>query len=222
MFNHFSSHLLLHLSVDHLFSLMPLPPVALFTGKRPPDPSVGLSTSLDLPLISFQFSNHWTIPVICFQFSRPLILLLNLFSSQSLLDFLFICFPFNLPVSFCWSLYQPHFCVALISVQQPLDPAVDLFNNPIFVLIWFQFNNPLILLLLASAAVSIFMRQVDDAISITVVSFVPLPPFLKIFFLFNISTSRVGTCVSHENLRLFSPGGIGQYSNLICDLHKNH
>ena len=34
-----------------------------------------------------------------------------------------------------------------------------------------QFKNPLILLLLASACVSVFMRQFDDAISITVVSF---------------------------------------------------
>lgn len=32
----------------------------------------------------------------------------------------------------------------------------------------FQFKNPLILLLLASAAVSVLMRQVDDAISIAV------------------------------------------------------
>ncbi|XP_026688831.1 calcium-transporting ATPase type 2C member 1-like isoform X5 [Diaphorina citri] len=33
-----------------------------------------------------------------------------------------------------------------------------------------QFKNPLILLLLASALVSVFMKQFDDAISITVVS----------------------------------------------------
>jgi len=34
----------------------------------------------------------------------------------------------------------------------------------------FQFKEPLILLLLASALVSAIMRQLDDAISITVVS----------------------------------------------------
>ena len=38
-----------------------------------------------------------------------------------------------------------------------------------FVVFIFQFNNPLILLLLGSAVVSIFMRQFDDAVSITVV-----------------------------------------------------
>jgi len=33
-----------------------------------------------------------------------------------------------------------------------------------------QFKDPLIMLLLASACVSIFMQQIDDAVSITVVS----------------------------------------------------
>lgn len=33
----------------------------------------------------------------------------------------------------------------------------------------FQFKNPLILLLLASALVSVFMNQLDDAFSITTV-----------------------------------------------------
>jgi len=38
------------------------------------------------------------------------------------------------------------------------------------VVVYLQFKDPLILLLLASASVSIFMQQFDDAISITVVS----------------------------------------------------
>ena len=42
----------------------------------------------------------------------------------------------------------------------------------------FQFNNPLIILLLASAVVSVFMKQVDDAISITVVSEILIPTHL--------------------------------------------
>lgn len=34
----------------------------------------------------------------------------------------------------------------------------------------FQFKNPLIMLLLASAVISVVMHQFDDAVSITVVS----------------------------------------------------
>jgi magnesium-transporting ATPase (P-type) len=40
----------------------------------------------------------------------------------------------------------------------------------IIVFVLFQFKNPLIMLLLASALVSVGMRQFDDAVSITVVS----------------------------------------------------
>jgi len=41
----------------------------------------------------------------------------------------------------------------------------------------FQFKNPLILLLLASAFVSVCMKQFDDAVSITVVSRFKCPLF---------------------------------------------
>lgn len=40
----------------------------------------------------------------------------------------------------------------------------------LFFFLFFQFKNPLILLLLGSAVVSVCMRQFDDAVSITVVS----------------------------------------------------
>jgi hypothetical protein len=40
----------------------------------------------------------------------------------------------------------------------------------IILFLLFQFRNPLIMLLLASALVSVGMRQFDDAVSITVVS----------------------------------------------------
>ena len=43
-------------------------------------------------------------------------------------------------------------------------------NPALNVIYLFQFKNPLILLLLGSAVVSVFMRQFDDAISITLVS----------------------------------------------------
>ena len=49
----------------------------------------------------------------------------------------------------------------------PFGKVSLLFNLKVDV--WFQFKDPLILLLLASALVSVVMRQVDDAVSITVV-----------------------------------------------------
>jgi len=46
----------------------------------------------------------------------------------------------------------------------------------------FQFKNPLILLLLASAFVSVCMKQFDDAVSITVVSRFKCPLFYYEFW----------------------------------------
>lgn len=55
--------------------------------------------------------------------------------------------------------FRPAVCVSVCVSRRPADPPCPL-----------QFKDPLILLLLASAVISVLMHQFDDAISITVVS----------------------------------------------------
>jgi len=62
----------------------------------------------------------------------------------------------------------------------------------------FQFRNPLIMLLLASALVSVAMRQFDDAVSITVVSYLYKLVRLGDFF-FLIEQSKNTDIVRHSN-----------------------
>jgi len=62
----------------------------------------------------------------------------------------------------------------------------------------FQFRNPLIMLLLASALVSVAMRQFDDAVSITVVSCLYKLVRLGDFF-FLVEQSKNMGIVRHSN-----------------------
>lgn len=56
-----------------------------------------------------------------------------------------------------------------------------------------SFKDPLILLLLGSALISVIMGQIDDAISITVVS------LLFIFFFFKMTLLDLFSCIGHHH-----------------------